>query len=505
SNRQLQQPLARLVDGLDVKLMTGDISRASVTNLAYDSRRVQPGGLFFALPGIAAHGISFLDQAVARGAVAVLSDQAVDQEGVVSLVSPDPRLVMAQMAARFFGYPTERLKVVGVTGTNGKTTTSFLIKHLLDHAHQRCGLIGTVHHAVADRIQPASRTTPEAVDLQSLFAQMVAAGCRTAAIEVSSIALDQKRVEDVRFEVGVFTNLTQDHLDYHGTMERYFQAKLRLFEMMAERGGGMAVVNLDDSHGSRLLARFERKLKLVTYGAGTKAMVRGSDVKSEFGGTTFRLDAEGRSFLVRMQLIGRFNLSNALAALATVSALGLNLREAVKSLENCEGAPGRLQAVPGKRLFRVFVDYAHTPDALLNVLRTLRELNPSRLTCVFGCGGDRDKGKRPLMGRVADLNADFTIITSDNPRSESPRAIIKDVEAGFHSGDRYRVVEDRREAIFDAIMNAERREIVLIAGKGHETYQEFADRTLPFDDFQVAKWALEARAVARAAEEDERM
>jgi UDP-N-acetylmuramoyl-L-alanyl-D-glutamate--2,6-diaminopimelate ligase len=323
-------------------------------------------------------------------------------------------------------------------------------------------------------------------------------------MEVSSIAVDQHRIDEIQFEVGVFTNLTQDHLDYHGTMEKYFEAKAGLFARMAEQGRGRAVLNIDDGYGQRLADRFSKLMPITTFGSSPGADVRASDSRSEFTGTTFRLDAEGKSFLVRMPMIGRYNISNATAALATASALGLNLREAVKSLEHCEGAPGRLQAVPAKRLFKVFIDYAHTPDALLNVLRTLRELDPRRLVCVFGCGGDRDKGKRALMGQIAGEHADHSILTSDNPRRELPSEIIGEIARGFRHQN-FEVIEDRREAIFKAVSEAGRREIILIAGKGHETYQEFASHTLPFDDFQVAKWAIESKAAAQAALAEEEM
>ncbi|HXX42850.1 MAG TPA: UDP-N-acetylmuramoyl-L-alanyl-D-glutamate--2,6-diaminopimelate ligase, partial [Chthoniobacterales bacterium] len=407
------------------------------------------------------------------------------------------RLAMADLSAAFYGFPVRKLKLAGVTGTNGKTTTTFLIQHICENAGLRCGLIGTVRYQIGDRILPAARTTPESLDLQELLAQILNAGGRAAAMEVSSHALAQDRTRGLEWDVAVFTNLTQDHLDFHGTMENYFEAKAKLF---TELGGQqkkrkpVAVVNIDDRYGEQLLARIDKKVRHVSYGMGARADFRASNYRMEFGGTSYQLDARGRSYLVRVPLIGRFNVANSMAALAAANALGIGLREAVTSLGKSPQVPGRLEMVPAKRQFRVFVDYAHTPDALLNVLKTLRELEPRRLVVVFGCGGDRDREKRPLMAQTVDLNADYAVITSDNPRKEDPEQIISEVEKGFRS-NRYEKITDRAEAIAHAIGLAQPRDIVLIAGKGHETYQEFADHTIPFDDIQVARRALENRPV----------
>ncbi len=322
---------------------------------------------------------------------------------------------------------------------------------------------------------------------------MVNAGCKAAAMEVSSHALTQERTRGLEWDVAVFTNLTQDHLDFHGTMERYFESKLKLFSDLSKqqvKKNPVAVVNIDDRHGERLLDHLEKSFPVVTYGLGARADFRASNYRPEFGATSYQLDARGKSYLVRVPLIGRFNVANSLAALAAASSLGIGLREAILSLAKSPQVPGRLEAVPAKRQFQVFVDYAHTPDALLNVLKTLRELSPRRVIVVFGCGGDRDRQKRPLMAAAAEQNADFSIITSDNPRKEDPDAIIAEVAMGFRS-TRYEKITDRAQAIARAITLAQPRDIVLIAGKGHETYQEFADNTVPFDDIQVARRALE--------------
>jgi UDP-N-acetylmuramoyl-L-alanyl-D-glutamate--2,6-diaminopimelate ligase len=324
---------------------------------------------------------------------------------------------------------------------------------------------------------------------------MRSAGCKAVAMEVSSHALVQARVRGIEFDAAIFTNLTQDHLDFHKTMDAYFEAKLTLFTGLAkQKKKGKAVVNLDDRYGAQLVNRLKNEISIVTYGVGALADFRASNVRIDFNGTSYQLDALGRSYLVRLPLIGQFNVYNSLAAIAGASVMGVDVRTAVLSLANANAVPGRLEAVPAQRQFRVFVDYAHTDDALLNVIKTCRELNPARLIVVFGCGGNRDKTKRPRMGAVVDEYANYAIVTSDNPRKEDPNAIIEDIKPGMKRGN-YEVVVDRREAIFKAIAMAQTRDIVLIAGKGHETYQEFADHTAPFDDTAVAREALEGRRV----------
>jgi len=316
-------------------------------------------------------------------------------------------------------------------------------------------------------------------------------------MEVSSHALAQERTRGIEWDVAVFTNLTQDHLDYHGTMKNYFEAKAKLFEQLAQqqkKKKPVAVINIDDRYGRQLLAKIDKKVSVVTFGMGASADFRASNYRMEFAGTSYQLDARGKSYLVRVPLIGRFNVANSLAALAAATALGVGLREAVLSLAKSPQVPGRLEIVPAKRQFQVFVDYAHTPDALLNVIKTLRELEPRRLIVVFGCGGNRDREKRPLMGQVVDQKADYAIITSDNPRKEDPDKIIAEVEKGFR-GNHFEKITDRARAIARSIEIAQPRDIVLIAGKGHENYQEFADHTVPFEDIQVARRAVENHPV----------
>jgi UDP-N-acetylmuramoyl-L-alanyl-D-glutamate--2,6-diaminopimelate ligase len=484
--------LKTLVAAVSPRQVIGPLDRV-VEGIAYDSRRVQRNGLFVALRGEKVDGHQFIDQAVEKGATAIVTEHEVQSPRATCLVVENTRSALADLAATFYQQPARRLKLAAVTGTNGKTTTTFLIKHICEKAGLRCGLLGTVRYEIADRVLPAVRTTPESLDVYDLLSQMVNAGCKAAAMEVSSHALAQDRVRGLEWDVAVFTNLTQDHLDFHGTMENYFEAKATLFSGLAgqkSKTKSTAVINLDDPYGAKLVDRLEKKVPVITYGLGVRADFRASNYHAEFAGTSYQLDARGQSYLVRVPLIGRFNVANSMAALAAASSMGISLRDAILSLGRSPQVPGRLEAVPAKRQFQVFVDYAHTPDALLNVLRTARELSPRKLIVVFGCGGDRDKQKRPLMGRVADENADYSIITSDNPRKEDPDAIIAEAAKGFHS-DRYEKIADRAEAIARAIELAQPRDIILIAGKGHEPYQEFADHTIPFDDIQVARRALE--------------
>jgi UDP-N-acetylmuramoyl-L-alanyl-D-glutamate--2,6-diaminopimelate ligase len=461
-----------------------------ISAIAYDSRRVKEGTLFAALRGEKVDGQAFIDAAINAGATAVLGESVEANSRVTAIKVADARVALAEVAAAFYQYPAQRLKMIGVTGTNGKTTTTFLIKHILEKEMVRCGLLGTVRYEVGDRILPAPRTTPESLDAHELLSQIRSAGCKAAVMEVSSHALAQNRVRCIEWDCAVFTNLTQDHLDYHGTMEKYFEAKSLMFTGLAgQKKKATAVINADDRHGERLVGMCSAPV--ITYGLGARADFRASEVRTDFSGTTYQLNAKGKMFLVRLPLIGRFNVYNSLAAIAAATTIGIEVRNAVVALANAPHVPGRLEAAPVKRQFRVFIDYAHTDDALVNVMKTLRDLSPNRLIVVFGCGGNRDKAKRAKMGAAVDQLADWSIITSDNPRKEEPEAIIEDIKKGYR-GNNYEVIVDRREAIFKAVGMAQARDIVLLAGKGHEAYQEFADHTVPFDDVEVAKQAVES-------------
>jgi len=458
-----------------------------VSELAYRSDRVGSGALFFCVPGAHVDGHDFARDAVRRGASSLVVQRWLPLD-VTQVLVPSVREAMGPMAAAFHGRPADRLTVVGVTGTNGKTTTTFLLESVFRAAGWRPGLIGTTGVRIDGRHVPFPRTTPEAPDLQGLLARMLEGDVEAVAMEVSSHGLHQHRVDGVRYRVAAFTNLTQDHLDYHASMEEYFEAKARLFSSaMSDH----AVVNLDSAEGRRLL---ETGLPATTYGRDPAADVRATDVRATRQGIAFRVgDVE-----VRSSLRGLFNVENCLAAIATARALGIQQELAAEGIAGVRGVPGRVEAVEAGQDFLVMVDYAHTPDSLENVLRTARPLTDGRLIVVFGCGGDRDAAKRPLMGRAATSLADLSIVTSDNPRSEDPMAIIDEIEPGAREGGgAYQIEPDRRAAIRLAVEEAGPGDVVVIAGKGHEPYQELADRTIPFDDRRVAAEEIRARADGR--------
>lgn len=472
---------------------------AEITSITHDSRRVMPGALFAALPRatpgrVAEGGARFILEAVEKGAAAVLTSGDVKAPRVTTICVANPRAALADASAAFYGHPSRQLQTVGITGTNGKTTTTFLLKHLLDDADRPCGLVGTVRYVIGPRELPAARTTPESDDLQHLLRDMREAGCRAVVMEVSSHALCQDRTRGVEFDAAVFTNLSQDHLDYHVTMDAYFEAKQKLFSGLARQTGkrGVAVINMDDRYGRRLLDETGGGIKTVTYGRSAGAMFRAGDIASERHGTRYTLHVGERGYLVRIPLFGLFNVYNSLASVATMHALGYDVRKSVDALKNAPQIPGRLEMVSEPEAFRTFVDYAHTPDALDNVLRTLRSLGPERLITVFGCGGDRDRAKRAPMGRVAAEHSDWCIVTSDNPRSEDPEVICREIAEGLPGGN-HEIIIDRRAAIRRAVTLAAPGDIVLIAGKGHESYQEFADRKVPFDDVAEASSAIRGR------------
>jgi UDP-N-acetylmuramoyl-L-alanyl-D-glutamate--2,6-diaminopimelate ligase len=455
-----------------------------IEGLAYSSEAVEPGTLFFCVPGFTADGHEFAPDAVARGAVALVCQRPLGL-GVPEVVVEDVRAAMGPAAARFYGDPTASLRVVGITGTNGKTTTAFLVREILERGGVQTGLLGTVKRIVGSVEEDVERTTPEAIDLQATFRRMLDAGDGACAMEVSSHALELGRAEGIRYACKVFTNLTQDHLDFHETMERYFLAKRRLFEEP-----GPAVVNVDDEYGLRLAAELP---EAITYAVEREADIRASDVSFDLSGSSFRVG----ELELRTRLPGLFNVENALAALAATRALGVRDDAIAAALGEAGRVPGRFEPVDVGQDFGVLVDYAHTPDSLQNVLRAAREITRGRLHVVFGAGGDRDRGKRPLMGEVAARLADRVVVTSDNPRNEDPEAIVDEIMAGTGPGvDR---VVNRREAIGLAIETAEAGDVVVIAGKGHEQGQEFeAGRKEPFDDLSVAREALRARLGAHA-------
>ncbi len=467
---------------------SGDIE---ITDLAYDNRLVTPGTLFFCVPGFTRDGHDFAPDAIARGAAALVVERPLAL-GVPEVPVASVRAAMAPAAAAFFGDPTATLRTVGITGTNGKTTTAFLVRALLQADGRQTGLLGTVKSVIAGREREVQRTTPEAIDLQRTLREMLDGGDDACAMEVSSHALELRRADAIHFAAAIFTNLTQDHLDFHPTMEDYFRAKRRLF--VAHKPAA-AIVNLDDPHGARLAAQLERP---ITFALNADADYRAVDARSDISGSEFNVRTPDGTLTLRSPLRGEFNVYNVLGALAAARALGVPAETCASAIATAGQVPGRFEIVDAGQPFAVVVDYAHTPDSLENVLTAARDLTQARLIAVFGCGGDRDRGKRPLMGAIAGRLADRAIVTSDNPRSEDPDAIVAEVLAGAGSGIEHEV--DRRAAIARAIAGAEPGDVVVIAGKGHEQGQEFeSGRKIPFDDVTVAREALAALEASGAS------
>lgn len=479
--------LADAIRGLPHAEVRGD-AEIGVADAAYASGAATPGCVFFCVPGSRSDGHDHAAEAVAHGAAALVVERWLALEAVQVLV-PSVREAMGPIASAVFGLPAERLTTAAVTGTNGKTTTTYLLASIFRAAGMRPGVVGTTGALIDGRPVPFARTTPEAPDLHRLLARMEAEGVGAVALEASSHGLHQHRLGGIRFSCAVFTNLSQDHLDYHGSMEEYFEAKARLFTPAMAR---MAVVNTDAGEGHRLL---RPDLPSITYGLERGAEVRAVDVETTHDGIAFRVG----ELAVRSSLHGLFNVYNCLAALATARALGIDDATAADGIRAVRGVPGRVEAIEEGQDFLVLVDYAHTPDGIENVLRAARPLATGRLICVMGCGGDRDRAKRPLMGRAATGLADLTVITSDNPRSEDPLAIIAEIEPGARAGGGdYTIEPDRRAAIRLAVRSAGPGDVVVIAGKGHEPGQEFAHRTIPFDDRAVAAEELRGRPEVRA-------
>jgi UDP-N-acetylmuramoyl-L-alanyl-D-glutamate--2,6-diaminopimelate ligase len=471
--------LGELVAELPEARVLGD-GEVEITDLAYDSRKGGPGTLFFCVPGAKVDGHEFAPRVVEEGTSALVVERELTDLAVPQVVVGDSRAAMAPLAARFWGDPTAELRMVGVTGTNGKTTTAFLAREILKGANFPCGLLGTVKQIVGGVEKEVVRTTPEAIELQRTFRQMLEGGDEACAMEVSSHAMALHRADAIHFEVAIFTNLTQDHLDFHGDMEHYFLAKRKLFET----GPGTAIVNVDDPYGQRLAEEFE----CVTFSAeGAEADYSARKVEFDASGATFSVG----EMRLRTGLPGHFNVANALGAFAAAEAMGVGAEIAAAGLARAARVPGRFEPIDEGQGFSVLVDYAHTPDSLENVLRAARRLTSGRLISVFGAGGDRDRDKRPKMGRAGAELSDLTVITSDNPRSEDPEAIVAEVAAGAEGPSELEVVVDRREAIALALGRAGPGDTVVIAGKGHEQGQEFeGGRKVPFDDREVAREEL---------------
>jgi UDP-N-acetylmuramoyl-L-alanyl-D-glutamate--2,6-diaminopimelate ligase len=495
----LLHALARTLPPDQRPQMLADAAGLSVacTGVTHDSRGVVPGSMFVALRGLKADGVTFVPQALAAGAAAIVAEQPPSAAASVPwLVVTNARRALALLAAEFFGHPSRQMQVVGITGTNGKTTTSYLVNAILEAAGIHCGLMGTVTYRIGDVAFEATRTTPEAPEVQRFMRQMVDAGCRACVMEVSSHALALSRVDGIQFAAAIFTNLTRDHLDFHADMEDYFAAKRRLFELLPPTAP--ALINADDPRAAALVDTVARP---VTYGINKPAEVSPGPLSYSLSGLHFEVRTPQGPVKVQSRLVGRPNVYNILAAVGTTAALGVPVEAIERGLAALPGVPGRfeLASAPADDI-TVVVDYAHTDDALRNLLETARSMATHRVITVFGAGGDRDRTKRPLMGMVAARLSDVVVLTSDNPRSEDPSRIIDEVKRGADAETRQRnaellTVEDRREAIARAVQLAAPGDVVLIAGKGHEKYQDIGGRTQPFDDVAVAREALAARRV----------
>lgn len=495
--------LRSLISNLQDVTVSGSLD-TEISALTADSRAVSTGFLYAAIRGTSINGHDFIQNAVAAGASAILAETAPPQDFPATtpwLHVADSRCALAQLAVNFHGNPAAELKLAGVTGTNGKTTIAFLLHHIMKTEWHRAGLLGTIHIDDGETVTVAKHTTPGSIELNAILKTFRDNACRGAAMEVSSHGIHQKRVSHLAFDAAIFTNLTQDHLDYHGTMEKYMDAKASWFRDLARNPNGKkptAVINIDDPRGNDLAKELDGKMPVIRYGFSVNSDFRANNLQQNRDGMSFELTVKTRTYLVRAPLIGRFNAYNLLAAIAGANACGIKPRQAIAALAQSPQVPGRMENVGNAGGATVFVDYAHTPDALENACRTLKELDPRRLITVFGCGGDRDKGKRPLMAAAAARFSDVMVITSDNPRSEDPEEIIREIEKGLPKKCSSISVLDRAEAIEAAVQNALSGDIILIAGKGHETYQQFADRTVDFDDRKKADFALRKRAEAIA-------
>jgi UDP-N-acetylmuramoyl-L-alanyl-D-glutamate--2,6-diaminopimelate ligase len=481
--------LGELLRGVPT-LEAGADAAAEITSLAYDSRRVERGTLFFAIQGEKADGHNFVASALERGAVAIVSERPAPAELASRWVQvPRIRRALSDVGREFFGKPDFRLLLVGITGTNGKTTTAFLLESILRAAGMPAGLFGTIEYRLGERTVSAVNTTPESLDLLSYFAELVNTGARVAVLEASSHALAQERLWGFRFSAAVFTNLTRDHLDFHKDFDHYFEAKRRLFEGLGTPPPELAVINVDDPWGVRLLQ--VPNPRRITYGMNSGADVKPKQFTQKLTGLHATLLTPAGKLEIDSRLVGKANLANILAATATAIGLGVPVEKIQEGIALLAAVPGRFERIDEGQPFLLVVDYAHTDDALRNVLKTARELTRDRLIVVFGCGGDRDRTKRPLMGEAAGSLADVVVLTSDNPRSEDPILIINDALVGLQkTGIPYTAEVDREVAIRKALETAREGDVVVLAGKGHETYQVLKDRTIPFDDREVARRLL---------------
>ena len=475
----------KILHDIEYKLIQGSVE-TEFEKIEYDSRKVSKGDAFVCVTGFKTDGHNYVESAIKSGATVIFCERELENidESATVIQFENTRKALAHISAEYYGRPSERMNVIGVTGTNGKTTTTFLVKSVLDKIGHKTGIIGTIENRIGDRIIPTERTTPESLELQELFKTMADEGCQDVVMEVSSHALDLHRVDDIRFNVGIFTNLTQDHLDYHVTMENYKKAKGLLFERCLA-----SVVNIDDEAGEYMVS--VSKGKVITFAIDKNADLKAEDIHISADGVEFKLEYDGKEYPVSLNTPGKFSIYNALGAIGACILMGIDMDTIISGLKENKGVNGRFQTVRSKRGFNAIVDYAHTPDGLENILKTAKEFVKGRIITVFGCGGDRDRTKRPIMGEIAGIYSDYCIITSDNPRTEDPAQILDDVEPGTKkSGCEYTKIVDRGEAIKYAIDMAKEGDVVIVAGKGHENYQIFADKTIHFDDVEEVKKAF---------------
>ncbi len=477
--------LKQILDGLVYQIQQGTVE-LEVSDIQYDSRKVEKNSLFVCITGFQTDGHNYIPMAVEKGAAALLCEHPVEDvpANVTVIVTENNRAALALSSANFYGHPSREMNVIGVTGTNGKTSTTYLMKSILDRMGKKVGIIGTIENRIGDKVLKTERTTPESKELQALFRQMQEEGVTDVVMEVSSHSLDLHRVDGIAFDAAIFTNLTQDHLDYHKTMENYCAAKGMLFERAAK-----SVINIDDAAGAYMKDR--SRGEVLTFGVEKQADLMAEHINISAEGTAFDLLWQEKRYPVKLHTPGRFSVYNALGTAGACLLLGIPVEEIVAGLAENQGVSGRFQTVRSKKGCQAVIDYAHTPDGLENVLNTAKEFAKGRIIAVFGCGGDRDKTRRPIMGEIGGRLADYCIITSDNPRTENPLAILEDVEAGVKKTDcSYEKIADRREAICKAAAMAEDGDVILIAGKGHETYQIFAEETIHFDDMEEIRKAF---------------
>ena len=478
--------LEKLIEKISYKILQGKVD-ISIDKIEYDSRKVKEGDMFVCIKGLQSDGHEFATMAVEKGAKVILCQTPLKQvlpEDVTIIQVDNSRKSLAEVSVAYYDHPSTQLSVVGITGTNGKTTTTYLIQSVLKHIGKKVGVIGTIENCIGEKVLSTQRTTPESKELQELFALMVEENVSHGIMEISSHALDLYRVEGVSFEIGVFTNLTQDHLDYHITMENYKKAKGMLFER-AEK----SVINIDDPVG--IYMKEKSKGEILTYGIEEEADLKAQDITFSLSGTKFKLVYKETTYIVELNTPGRFSVYNGMAAIGACLFLGVSMEDILEGLKENQGVVGRFQGIQNKIGIQAVVDYAHTPDGLENILKTAKEFVQGNIITVFGCGGDRDKVKRPLMGEIAGRYSDFAIITSDNPRTELPEVILEEIEVGMQKTDcKYKKILDRQEAIQKAVSIANIGDLIIVAGKGHETYQVFADKTIDFDDMEELRKAF---------------